>query len=56
MRHKKTLLPRPNPLTVVFGLVELVIMALPLITDHVPTPILGILPDKTVVGDAIQIF
>lgn len=54
MLHCSTLIPRPNPVTVVLGLLGLVIDPDPEITDHVPTPVVGVLPASVVVGELIQ--
>ena len=52
--HCKILFPRPTPVTVVFGDKLLVIVALPLITLHMPTPVVGVLAANVVVGFNIQ--
>ena len=52
--HLKTFVPRPTPVTVVFGFVELVITAEPLITDHVPAPVVGVFAAKVAFGLEIQ--
>lgn len=43
MVHLKTLGPTPNPLMLVVGDKELVIVPLPEISDHVPTPAVVVL-------------
>ena len=48
MFHCKMLVPSVKPVTVVFGLVELVITAEPDITDHVPIPVVGVFAAKVV--------
>jgi hypothetical protein len=52
--HCNTLVPSATAVTVVFGLFELVITALPLITDQVPTPEVGVLAANVVVGFKTQ--
>ena len=50
----KTFNPRPRLVTVVFGVLGLVIVPDPLITDHVPMPTVGVLPESVVLGELIQ--
>jgi hypothetical protein len=44
MDHLKTLLPRPNAVTVVFGDPGLAMVPAPLTTVHFPVPMVGMLP------------
>ena len=46
MVHSKTLAPKPKAVTPEFGSSELVIIAGPESTDHVPTPDVGVLAAK----------
>jgi len=48
MLHRKIFVPRATPVTVVFGLVELVMIAEPDITLHVPAPVVGVFAAKVV--------
>ena len=50
MLHCNTFVPKPTAVKVVVGLFGFDIVALPLITDHVPTPDVGVLPANVVVG------
>jgi hypothetical protein len=52
--HCKILFPNVNPVTVVFGLVELVTTPPPLNTDHVPVPVVGVFAANVAVGELIQ--
>lgn len=52
--HLSTFIPNPTFVTVVVGLFGLVITALPIITAHVPTPLVGVLPARVVLGFKIQ--
>ncbi len=52
--HCRTFVPKPTAASVVVGLFTLVITAEPEITDQVPTPLVGVLPAKVVVGFKIQ--
>ncbi len=54
MLHCKTFVPKPTAVSVVVGLLTLEIVALPLITDQVPTPLVGVLPASVVVGFKIH--
>ena len=53
--HCKTLFPNDKPETVVVGLLELVKTALPLTTDQLPIPVVGVLAAKVVEPVVIQI-
>jgi hypothetical protein len=52
--HSKTFIPNPNPVIVELGLVGLVIIPLPLISDQVPIPIAGEFPANVVEFVEIQ--
>ena len=54
MLHCNTFVPKPKLVTAVFGAFGDVIVPLPLTTDQVPTPVVGVLPAKVVVGFKIQ--
>ena len=55
MLHCKTLVPSVKPVTVLVGLLVVVIVAPPLITDQVPVPVVGVLAAKVVELVVIQI-
>ncbi len=52
--HTKTFTPNPNPVIVVFALSEFVMVPLPDISDHVPTPTVAVLAAINVFGLEIQ--
>ena len=54
MLHCKILEPSPKPVTVVLGDKLFVIIPLPEVKDHVPTPEAGTFPDKVVDGFKIH--
>lgn len=54
MLHSRIFIPSPKPVTVVLGLFGLVIVPDPDITDHVPAPVVGVLPANVVVGELIH--
>ena len=54
MLHCRTFVPNDKFVTVEFGLVELVITPEPLITLHVPAPVVGVFAAKVAFGLEIQ--
>ena len=54
MLHCKTFVPKLKLVTVEFAASELVMIPVPVITDQVPTPLVGVLPANTVVGVEIH--
>ena len=48
MVQRKTILPFPIPVTVVLGLVGVVIVAVPLMRDHIPVPTTAAFPARDV--------
>ena len=52
--HSKMLLPKLKFVTVLFAASELVITPVPVITDQVPTPVVGVLAVKVAFGELIQ--
>ena len=52
--HAKTFTPSPNPVMVVFGNNEFVIIPDPEIKDHVPTPAVAVFAAMSAVGLLIQ--
>ena len=50
MVHCSTFVPKPTAVSVVVGLLTLPIVALPKITDQVPTPLVGVFAANVVVG------
>ncbi len=52
--HCRTFVPKPTAVSVVVGLLTLEIVVLPLITDQVPIPLVGVFPARVVVGFKIQ--
>lgn len=54
MVHANTLVPTPNPVIVVFGESEFVIVPLPEISVHAPVPTVGVFPAITVFGLVIH--
>ena len=54
MLHSIMLAPNPKLVIVVFGEREFVIVPLPLITDHVPIPLVGVLAERVVEGEDIH--
>lgn len=52
--HCKILIPNARPVTVDVGLFGLVIVPNPEITDHVPTPVVGVLAANVAFGELIQ--
>ena len=55
MLHCKTFVPSVKPVTVLVGLLVVVIVAPPLITDQVPVPVVGVLAASVVELVVIQI-
>jgi len=55
MVHLNTFIPKPKPVSELVASVGVVIMPVPEISDHVPTPLVGVFPAKTVVGLLIHI-
>ena len=53
--HCNTLIPSPKPVTELVASVGVVIVPLPDIKDHVPTPLVGVFAANTVVGLLIHI-
>ena len=54
MLHCKTFVPKLKFVTVLFAARELVIIPVPDITDHVPTPVVGVLAASVAVGELIH--
>ena len=54
MVHCNTFVPRPTAVKLVVGLLIFPIVALPEITDQVPTPLVGVLAANVVVGFKTQ--
>lgn len=54
MLHCKTFVPRPTAVKDVVGLFMLPIVALPVMTLQVPTPLVGVFPASAVVGFKIH--
>ena len=52
--HCKMFVPKERFVTVLFAARELVITPVPDITDHVPTPVVGVLAANVAVGELIQ--
>jgi len=52
--HSKTLVPKLKFVTVEFGASELVIIPVPLMTDQVPVPVVGVLAASVAFGELIQ--
>ena len=52
--HCKIFVPKLKLVTVEFGNNELVIIPVPDITDHVPTPVVGVFAANVAVGELIQ--
>ena len=52
--HSKILVPKLKFVTVEFAANELVIIPVPLITDQVPTPVVGVLAANVALGEEIQ--
>ncbi len=52
--HSKIFVPSVRPVTVVLGLVDDVITPPPDNTDHVPTPVVGVLAANVAFGEEIQ--
>ena len=53
--HLNIFTPSAKPVTLLVARVGVVITPVPETSDHVPTPLVGVLPANTVVGLLIQI-
>lgn len=52
--HAMTLLPRLRPVTVVVSELTLVMVPAPVVTDQLPMPTVGVLPEIVALGELIQ--